>query len=55
LIALTQAAKVAVFAHGVIVGEGLVRCLTEAGSGADGLTAVRELSAEPAAGLRQGR
>jgi tryptophan synthase alpha chain len=50
-----QAAQVASFADGVIVGSALVRCLTDAGSPADGLTAIRELSAELAAGVRKGR
>jgi tryptophan synthase alpha chain len=50
-----QAAQVAAFADGVIVGSALVRALTDAGSPADGLNAVRELSAELAAGVRSGR
>jgi tryptophan synthase alpha chain len=50
-----QAAQVAAFADGVIVGSALVRCLTEAGSRADGLHAIRELSAELAAGVRAAR
>jgi tryptophan synthase alpha chain len=50
-----QAAQVASFADGVIVGSALVRCLTDAGSPADGLTAIRELSAELASGVRMGR
>jgi len=50
-----QAAEVAAFADGVIVGSALVRCLTDAGSRADGLIAIRELSAELAAGVRAGR
>jgi len=50
-----QAAQVAAFADGVIVGSALVRCLTDAGSPADGLTAIRELCAELAAGVRRGR
>jgi tryptophan synthase alpha chain len=50
-----QAAQVAAFADGVIVGSALVRCLSDGGSPADGLSAVRELSAELAAGVRQGR
>lgn len=49
-----QAAQVAAFADGVIVGSALVRCLTDSGSLIDGLTAVRELSAELAAGVRKG-
>ena len=50
-----QAAQVAAFADGVIVGSALVRCLADAGSPADGLVAIRELSAELAAGVRRGR
>jgi tryptophan synthase alpha chain len=49
-----QAAQVAAFADGVIVGSALVRCLTDSGSFIDGLNAVRELSAELAAGVRKG-
>ena len=50
-----QAAQVAAFADGVIVGSALVRALTDAGSRANGLKAVRELTAELAAGVRKGR
>ena len=50
-----QAAQVAAFADGVIVGSALVRCLSDAGSPAEGLTAIRKLSAELAAGVREGR
>jgi len=50
-----QAAQVAAFADGVIVGSALVRCLSEDGSPAEGLTAIRTLSAELAAGVREGR
>jgi tryptophan synthase alpha chain len=50
-----QAAQVAAFADGVIVGSALVRCLTDAGSPQEGLTAIRELSAVLAAGVRAGR
>jgi tryptophan synthase alpha chain len=50
-----QAAQVAAFADGVIVGSALVRCLADAGSPADGLIAIRELSSELAAGVRKGR
>jgi tryptophan synthase alpha chain len=50
-----QAAQVAAFADGVIVGSALVRCLAEAGSPAEGLSAIRELVAELAAGVRKGR
>ena len=48
-----QAAQVAAFADGVIVGSALVRCLGDAGSREEGLAAVRKLSAELAAGVRQ--
>jgi tryptophan synthase alpha chain len=50
-----QAAQVAAFADGVIVGSALVRCLTDAGSRDAGITAIRELSAELALGVRKGR
>jgi tryptophan synthase alpha chain len=50
-----QAAQVAAFADGVIVGSALVRCLSDAGSPAEGLTAIRTLTAELAAGVRKGR
>lgn len=50
-----QAAQVAAFADGVIVGSALVRCLADAGSPAEGLIAIRELSAELAAGVRRER
>ena len=50
-----QAAQVAAFADGVIVGSALVRCLSDAGSSEDGLVAIRELTAELAAGVRKGR
>jgi tryptophan synthase alpha chain len=49
-----QAAQVASFADGVIVGSALVRCLADSTSREDGLTAIRKLSAELAAGVRQG-
>jgi tryptophan synthase alpha chain len=49
-----QAAQVAAFADGVIVGSALVRCLTDASS-QEGLGAIRRLCAELAAGVRQGR
>ena len=49
-----QAAQVAAFADGVIVGSALVRALTDAGSPGDGLIAVRELCAELADGVRKG-
>jgi len=50
-----QAAQVAAFADGVIVGSALVRCLSDASSVGYGLKAIRELSAELAAGVRKGR
>ena len=50
-----QAAQVAAFSDGVIVGSALVGCLTDAGSRGDALTAIRELCAELAAGVRKGR
>jgi tryptophan synthase alpha chain len=49
----TQAAEVAAFADGVIVGSALVRCLTEASSPEAGVDAVRSLSAELAAGVQR--
>lgn len=50
-----QAAQVGAFADGVIVGSALVRCLTDTRSPAGGLSAIRHLSAELAAGVRGGR
>ncbi|MEP7191670.1 MAG: tryptophan synthase subunit alpha [Actinomycetota bacterium] len=50
-----QAAQVAAFADGVIVGSALVRCLNDTGSPAEGLISIRELSADLAAGVRRGR
>ncbi|MEO6144093.1 MAG: tryptophan synthase subunit alpha [Dermatophilaceae bacterium] len=50
-----QAAQVSAFADGVIVGSALVRCLNDAESRVDGLTAISALSAELAAGVRKGR
>jgi tryptophan synthase alpha chain len=47
-----QAATVAGYADGVIVGSALVRCVLDAPDEASGLAAVRELSAELAAGVR---
>jgi len=50
-----QAAQVASFADGVIVGSALVRCLVDAadnGSRESGVAAVRALAAELAAGVR---
>ncbi|MEO8517551.1 MAG: tryptophan synthase subunit alpha [Dermatophilaceae bacterium] len=48
-----QAAQVAAFADGVIVGSALVRCLTDAGSSEDALTGIRKLTADLAAGVRR--
>ncbi|GAA2730148.1 tryptophan synthase subunit alpha [Pedococcus aerophilus] len=50
-----QAAEVAAYADGVIVGSALVRCLTEADDLESGLTALRSLVAELAEGVRSGR
>ena len=50
-----QAAQVARFADGVIVGSAFVQRLLAAGDEQAGLAAVRELTAELAAGVRAGR
>jgi tryptophan synthase alpha chain len=50
-----QAAEVARYADGVIVGSAFVRRLLEAEDMAAGLAAVRDLAAELAAGVRSGR
>lgn len=50
-----QAAQVAAFADGVIVGSAFVRALLDAGSPEDGCRAVEALAAELAAGVRRGR
>ena len=50
-----QAAEVAAYADGVIVGSALVRCLTEAPDLESGLTALRALVADLAEGVRSGR
>lgn len=50
-----QAAQVAAFADGVIVGSALVRCLSDAATRVEGLTALRKLSTELAAGVQNGR
>jgi tryptophan synthase alpha chain len=50
-----QAAEVAAFADGVIVGSALVKCLTEADDLASGITRLRQVVGEPAAGVREGR
>jgi len=48
-----QAAEVAAFADGVIVGSALIRCVLEAPDRATGLARLRALSAELADGVRQ--
>jgi tryptophan synthase alpha chain len=48
-----QAREVAEFADGVIVGSAYVRRLAEAATQADAITAVRELTADLAAGVRR--
>ncbi|HEV2347191.1 MAG TPA: tryptophan synthase subunit alpha [Actinocrinis sp.] len=50
-----QAAEVAGFADGVIVGSAFVRRLLEASNEAAGLAAVRDLAAQLAEGVRSGR
>jgi tryptophan synthase alpha chain len=50
-----QAAEVAAFADGVIVGSALVKCLTEADDQTSGLARLREVVTELAAGVREGR
>ena len=50
-----QAAEVAAFADGVIVGSALVRCLTEADELAAGIARLREVVGDLAAGVREGR
>ncbi|KQZ88015.1 tryptophan synthase subunit alpha [Phycicoccus sp. Root563] len=50
-----QAAEVAAYADGVIVGSALVRCLTEAADLESGITVLRALVAELAEGVRSGR
>lgn len=47
-----QAAEVASYADGVVVGSALVRCLLDAGSDAEGVAAVGALAAELANGVR---
>ncbi|MFG1882192.1 tryptophan synthase subunit alpha [Micromonospora sp. NPDC049102] len=47
-----QASTVAGYADGVIVGSALVRCVLDASSEAEGLAALRALSAELAEGVR---
>jgi tryptophan synthase alpha chain len=48
-----QAAEVAAYAEGVIVGSALCRCLLDPPDPASGLTAVRSLAADLAAGVRR--
>ena len=50
-----QAAEVAAYADGVIVGSALVRCLTDATDDQAGLDALRTLVHELADGVRRGR
>jgi tryptophan synthase alpha chain len=50
-----QAAQVAAFADGVIVGSAFVRALLDAPSPEDGVRAVEKLAAELADGVRRGR
>jgi tryptophan synthase alpha chain len=50
-----QAAEVAGFADGVIVGSAFVRCLLDAPDEGAGISAVRDLAAGLAAGVREGR
>jgi len=51
----SQAAEVAAYADGVIVGSALVRCLTEADDPASGIASLRALVGELAEGVRSGR
>ena len=50
-----QAAQVASFADGVIVGSAFVRALLDAGAPSDGVVAVEKLATELADGVRRGR
>jgi tryptophan synthase alpha chain len=50
-----QAAEVAAFADGVIVGSAFVRAMLDASSPEDGAVAVEKLAAELAEGVRRGR
>ncbi len=50
-----QAAEVAAYSDGVIVGSALVRCLTDASDETAGLRALRTLVEELADGVRRGR
>lgn len=49
-----QAAEIAGFADGVIVGSAFVRVLLEHGAGADGLSRLGELTSDLARGVRRG-
>jgi tryptophan synthase alpha chain len=49
-----QAAEVAAFADGVIVGSAFVRCLLDADDASSGVDAVRRLAADLARGVREG-
>jgi tryptophan synthase alpha chain len=49
-----QAAEVAAFADGVIVGSALVRCLTESEDLSSGIARLRDVVSELAAGVREG-
>ncbi|MCW2602501.1 MAG: trpA [Pseudonocardiales bacterium] len=48
-----QAAEIAAYADGVIVGSAFVRCLLDAPTPAEGITAVRRLARELAGGVRR--
>lgn len=50
-----QAAEIASYADGVIVGSALVRCLADARELDEGLEALRTLTTDLAAGVREGR
>jgi tryptophan synthase alpha chain len=50
-----QAAEVAGFADGVIVGSAFVRAMLDAATPQDGVRAVEALAAELAEGVRRGR
>ena len=50
-----QAAEVASFADGVIVGSAFVRAVLDAASPEEGLVAVEKLAADLADGVRRGR
>ena len=54
LVLVAQAAEIAEFADGVIVGSAFVRLLLDAASVDEGVTAVRQLAKELAVGVRAG-